>query len=249
MENRVEIHWAYPDSVTDQDASTLSEKEQLQSKAFRFEKHRKLYLASHHFLRQILSYHEPLSPSEWKYDYNQFGKPFISNVMCKPILFNLSHTEGMIVCAISRTHETGVDIERVRPLNKIADMKRYCLHEMERLEVDSKRTKQDKERLFFTYWTLKEAALKALGSGLNTPLHSLHLTNSSENRWKLNFITPSPRQPKNLQLRTFQLEKSYQLAIATHSAQALSANQELTVSITDSNSSDSSCWNSAVFTS
>ena len=128
-------------------------------------------------------------------------------------------------------------------------MTRYCLHEMERLEVDKEYTQKSKEWLFFTYWTLKEAALKALGEGLSTPLTRLYMIKHTKHKWELNHNSSLPKELKSLQLRSFQIEKSYQLAIAVQMSQAFRSNHELTVSITDANSSDSSCWNTAVFTS
>ena len=85
-----------------------------------------------------------------------------------PIGFNVSHTKGLVACAIAGTREVGVDVECVdRTLtHDIAD--RFFAPR----EVADLRALPDGEqaRAFFDYWTLKEAYIKARGMGLALPL-------------------------------------------------------------------------------
>ncbi|PWQ99263.1 4'-phosphopantetheinyl transferase family protein [Leucothrix arctica] len=243
MKSTAAIHWAYSDSIQPYNTAILSRKEQIQANAFRFDEHRELYLAAHYFLRKVLSYYVPSPLSAWRYDYNYFGKPFISNALSQKIFFNLSHTQGMIVCAVSHTHDIGIDVELKRPINNFKEMSHSCFHSIERNEVLRGITHAEKEDLFFVYWTLKEAAIKAWGEGLSTSLQSFYLYRKVLNQWGVTFVTPQTKKASNLQLNSLTVDNDYQLAIAIQVSSTYCSSQPLMFTITDSNSSDSSCWN------
>lgn len=90
------------------------------------------------------------------------GKPYLKNR--EDIHFNISHCEGMIVCAFS-DEPVGVDVEQVR---KIRD----SLPKRVLTEKEQEFLKQYKENeplyyeFFFRFWTLKESYIKWDGSGL-----------------------------------------------------------------------------------
>lgn len=85
------------------------------------------------------------------------GKPFLKNH--PEIFFNLSHSENMIMCAVSDC-EVGCDIEKIKETtNNIA--KRYFT-DIENKEIASA---SKRDEMFFRIWTLKESYMKALGLG------------------------------------------------------------------------------------
>lgn len=81
--------------------------------------------------------------------------------------FNISHTEGLVVCAIGDS-VLGVDTERIRPF-KGSLMRRMC-SEAERSFVMSAASETERQERFFRLWTLKESFAKAIGRGLAFPL-------------------------------------------------------------------------------
>lgn len=86
-----------------------------------------------------------------------------------PLHFNLSHTDGLIVCGIVLGSEIGVDVEDVTrggDLVKIADR---FFSKMEVADLSLVQEEQQENR-FFDYWTLKESYIKARGMGLSIPL-------------------------------------------------------------------------------
>ncbi|GAB0057988.1 hypothetical protein SIID45300_02323 [Candidatus Magnetaquicoccaceae bacterium FCR-1] len=96
-----------------------------------------------------------------------FGKPSVA----EDIFFNISHTDGLVLCAVTRVGEIGIDCERIRPLD---------LHDFERLfprdaweEIEAA---TDPFLAFFDAWTRREALLKADGRGLSFPLEHLRIT-------------------------------------------------------------------------
>ena len=87
------------------------------------------------------------------------GKPFFPDWPERQ--FNLSHTQGLCLCALSGAGEVGVDIERVRPRRE--NLPRYVMSETELSAFDG--TWEDFTRI----WTLKEAFCKLQGTSVYPP--------------------------------------------------------------------------------
>jgi len=93
-----------------------------------------------------------------------YGKPYFPAL--SQICFNLTHCNGMVACILSRW-EAGIDAEQRRPVKEALIQKVLTNSEREQL---LKNWKQDLERGFLRYWTLKESFIKAIGTGLSYPL-------------------------------------------------------------------------------
>lgn len=78
------------------------------------------------------------------------GKPFLID---SSLFISLAHSADYVGCAVS-DNAVGIDIEKIRPV-KSSVIKRVCSTE----EIINIKTDAD----FFTYWTLKEAYVKATG--------------------------------------------------------------------------------------
>jgi 4'-phosphopantetheinyl transferase len=141
------------------------------SGSFRYERDRRLFLATRVLVRTVLSNYSEVSPADWRFTRNEHGKPLISApTVTPPIHFNLTNTPGLVVCAVSVAHEAvGIDAERIdREVKAIELADRYfSLSEASRLRASP--TAEQLE-LFFAYWTLKESYIKARGLGLTLPL-------------------------------------------------------------------------------
>ena len=82
--------------------------------------------------------------------------------------FNLSHTDGLIACAVTIGREVGVDVEHVgRRLTHDIAGRFFAPREVADLKS---LPVAEQPRVFFDYWTLKEAYIKARGFGLALPL-------------------------------------------------------------------------------
>ena len=86
------------------------------------------------------------------------GKPYFSD---SPWHFSISHTKRRVFCALSRNN-VGIDAEELdRNINlKLADK---VLSPRERVQFDDA---EDKRKALLTFWVLKEAAVKLVGTGL-----------------------------------------------------------------------------------
>lgn len=105
---------------------------------------------------------------DFEIDRTSNHKPFIKN---QEVHFNISHAGNLVVCGISKSI-IGVDIEYVDPKINYNDFK----SQMTPNEFNKIHFSEDKVRSFFTYWTEKEAVIKAHGKGLLIPLQSFEVS-------------------------------------------------------------------------
>ncbi len=171
---RIDIWCAFCDSIADpvllqRYRRLLTDAERAQQARFHFESDRHRYLITRALLRTTLSRYADMAPEDWTFVANAYGRPAIANAGITGLTFNLSHSRKLVVLAVVRGCELGVDTEdtltRAPPL-EIAD--RFFAPE----EVASLRALPERRQLqrFFQHWTLKESYIKARGRGLSLPL-------------------------------------------------------------------------------
>lgn len=145
------------------DMNIFCEEEKLRAESFKFDIDRYYYLARHTLLRKILGKY--IDPEEIKFKYNDHKKPVLLISPSSPDLnFNLSFSSGHFILAICRGTEIGVDIERVKELDKLDQVARtnFTAREYHQLmELPEELRKQ----YFFKLWTRKEAVMKGKGEG------------------------------------------------------------------------------------
>jgi 4'-phosphopantetheinyl transferase len=80
--------------------------------------------------------------------------------------FNLSHSDGLVVCVVSAQSPCGVDVQR-QPVPDLADSAGHLY--LSAAELDELATLPDRLRELraLQLWTLKEAYLKARGTGFS----------------------------------------------------------------------------------
>ncbi|MBD2360280.1 4'-phosphopantetheinyl transferase superfamily protein [Anabaena minutissima FACHB-250] len=147
-------------------ALTLSSDELTRANRFYFPEHRQRFIAGRGMLRQILGSYLGIDPEQVKFDYEARGKPVLAEgLQHSGLLFNLSHSQNLALCAVNYTRQIGVDLECIRPMSDVEALaQRFFLAK----EYDLMRSLPDdqKQKVFFRYWTCKEAYLKATGDGL-----------------------------------------------------------------------------------
>ncbi len=102
------------------------------------------------------------------------GKPFFTDFDLK---FNLSHSGSYVLCAVS-DKEVGCDIEKCR--NADTELARRFFNKSEYEHILSAQTEEEKNILFFRYWTLKESFIKATGIGMRIGLDSFRIVLGDE---------------------------------------------------------------------
>jgi 4'-phosphopantetheinyl transferase len=180
--DEVHVWLAWPDTIGDsaplaEYATLLDADERERWQRFRFAKHRRQFLIAHALVRTTLSRYAPLAPQAWRFRKNRYGRPEIDNeALGPPLRFNLSHTEGLIACAVVLERDVGIDVETTaRNAHTLAIAERFfSADECRELRALAPPAQYDR---FFDYWTLKEAYIKARGMGLALPIgqFSFHL--------------------------------------------------------------------------
>ena len=125
---------------------------------------RKRSLGAGIIIKKILN-ENGLSESSLKYSEN--GKPVADN-----IFFNVSHA-GDYVAGVLSDCEVGCDIEQIADAPfEIAE------HYFNLTECEYIKSQHDKNKAFFTLWTLKESYMKMTGKGMRIPLNSFEIVRS-----------------------------------------------------------------------
>jgi len=154
--------------------STLLHKEEwTRHDRFVFPRDRLLFMATRILVRSVLSKYAPISPQEWQFSTETYGKPFLSGPPLPNVSalhFNLSNAHEMVICAVSTIHsQLGADVERMDRVEQPMDIAEHYFSAVEIAALRQLPVEQQHER-FFAYWTLKESYIKARGLGLNLPL-------------------------------------------------------------------------------
>lgn len=198
----------------------LSKQDRSRVKRFQFLEHKCQLLMGRYLVRTVLSRYSQFLAGDWYFENNEYGKPFIASAllekMTEPLYFNLSHSQGKLVLAISRHELLGVDIEygmKPRRVEKIA--KRYfSSSEIEGFNVLKKAEIQGR---FYDLWSLKEAYIKACGMGLAIPLDHFSFGFQSENIIEIKFDKHRADDPALWQFWQIESEPGYHLSLAVKS--------------------------------
>jgi 4'-phosphopantetheinyl transferase len=147
----------------------LSAQERDRLKRLRSEHSRRDYLIAHALLRTTLAGYLGQAPDDIAFTHNRFGKPRLAEPG-PGLEFNLSHTRGFAVVAVAHGGVVGVDAENTdRVVDAISLQHVLAPAEIRQLEGW---TPEQHRAAVFTFWTLKEAYVKARGEGLSIPLDS-----------------------------------------------------------------------------
>lgn len=117
-------------------------------------------------LRSILAGYLGCAAAEVRFRYGAHGKPHLDlGAHAEHPSFNLSHSHGIAVCAVTRDRQLGVDVEFTA---RRVDFERLAQRFFSRREVDALMALPPTLRRhgFFRCWTGKEAYVKARGEGL-----------------------------------------------------------------------------------
>ncbi len=161
------------DHLRRQCLAVLSGQEMQRYRAYYFDHHREAYLQSHGFLRWVLAQYLPCSPELLEFDVGANGKPSLKPVGKEniiPLQFNLSHSKkGVLVGVSGGDCMLGVDTESHEAARDVMAIAQRQFAEVEFNYLQA----LPQSRLiqgFYSFWTLKEAYVKAQGKGLLMPL-------------------------------------------------------------------------------
>jgi 4'-phosphopantetheinyl transferase len=171
-------------------------------------------LATRAFIRLVLTQYADLRPSELRFRSNPYGKPEIDLPKSARILrFNLSHTRGLLVGAVTCGREVGVDVEAIDRMVDIEAIANRFFSTTEKVALQSLSVPERRQR-FFEYWTLKEAFVKARGEGLSLPLDGFAFVKLDNEGITIKFDPILHEEPGNWHFALFQAELGHLIAVA-----------------------------------
>jgi 4'-phosphopantetheinyl transferase len=168
----LDLYLADPDDLLNEELAQacmplLTEDELQRWRAFKFDRHRREFLATRVLVRTALSQHHPIAARAWRFQRNPYGKPAI-DPPCG-LRFNLSNSLGLVACLIADGLEVGVDVESYDRSTQVAELAPTVFSPQERAQLDALNASDQLDRAL-SLWTLKESYIKARGMGLALPL-------------------------------------------------------------------------------
>jgi 4'-phosphopantetheinyl transferase len=164
------------ESAHERFASLLSEDESARAARYYFERDRRSFVFSRGQMRYLLALYCGVDPVSLRFTAGPSGKPELSadQLFARGISFNLSHSAGRALLAVSDGLPLGIDLEsHDRKTDVLALANRYFF--ASELAAISAAAPEQRVAEFFRFWTAKEAVIKAQGCGLGAPLDSFRV--------------------------------------------------------------------------
>ena len=150
----------------------LSADELARADRFVVETPRRQLTVTRSVLRRLLGAALERDPKSLSFRYGRDGKPSLTG---DELAFNVSHSHGRALIAISAEGTLGVDLEKVREEVRHERVGERYFSAPERAVLRALPPEQ-KAAAFFRCWARKEAWLKAKGTGLRLPLAGFDVT-------------------------------------------------------------------------
>ena len=141
------------------------------------------------------------------FEYGEYNKPYLKNET--DFFFNISHSYDYVILAVS-DKEIGCDIEKIRKYDLKIAKRFFTKNEYENIIGIS--DEEERRRMFFRYWTLKESFIKQNGRGLSQPLNSFEITIDEDEKISVR----TENGDSDLHLTQFELIPGYLIAVCSY---------------------------------
>ena len=192
----------------------LDEEDRRRAEVFVKATSRNQHVVGRGMARRLLS-GDQVEPQAIRFAVESHGKPYVVEPEAVRRPFNLAHTDGLVLCGIGNHHHrlVGVDVERLdrRTDPSLAD-RYFSPPEIELIH----RCPNDADRrvTFLKIWTLKEAFIKAIGTGLQTPLADFTFRSVDSDTPSIELLDPKLDQGHRWQFFSFRPRPGFIAAIA-----------------------------------
>jgi 4'-phosphopantetheinyl transferase len=185
-------------------AGILSDEERARAARYLSPSAHNQFVVGRGLLRTLLGRYLGRDPCRVAFRLGPQGKPALAG--SDALHFNVSHSHGLALFAVTRHGPVGVDVERVRPFPNDLDLAErfFCPPEARALRALAPEARRE---AFFHVWTRKEAYLKASGTGLAGGLERVEVSvapgeparvlrvegdEGPARGWSLEALTPAP---------------------------------------------------------
>lgn len=212
---RGEIHlWYAPLQASPADRkryrSLLSPREVERAERLRFEDSRAKFTASRGILREILSGYTAQPPDRIEIDQRATGKPYLPG---SALQFNLSHSNGCLVCGVTVDNPLGIDYQVMYELANMDTLVSSFFSPRE-WEAFTRRDGNQALDFFFSTWVRKEAFMKATGLGFHLPPDGFSILSDNGSSPRLKLDAESSLQDEDWTIRDLTLQPGYKGALA-----------------------------------
>jgi 4'-phosphopantetheinyl transferase len=197
--------WSAPLDLTPAYMSALRDAlttgEICKAESFCFERDRVHFIAARGLLRVILGRYLNRKPAHLCFEFGPYWKPFLSTSPgMVPISFNVSHSQGLALLAVTLGREIGIGVEYLRTDFSWQEVAERFFSPHENADL---RALPEREQLeaFFSCWTRKEAYIKARGEGLSHVLDQFDVSVDPKEPARLLTTRGDPREASHWSLQ------------------------------------------------
>ncbi|MEQ8525634.1 4'-phosphopantetheinyl transferase superfamily protein [Gracilimonas sp.] len=177
----------------------LTEDERKEYESFSSNNRKAEYVTARRLFRHLLN---DLNISSDQVDLvkEELGKPYARHGK-ELIYLSFTHSTSKVYCALSVSKNIGLDVEHVdRQINEAVVHR--ILNEQERESLAAEKPVK--------LWTIKEAAVKCLGTGLRTNLNELTIIKNQKNRFSVRFNNDKLFEICSFRVTNHQIALAYQ---------------------------------------
>jgi 4'-phosphopantetheinyl transferase len=177
-----------------------------------------IFLVAHALTRSLLGGLLNEAPDALRFEASERGRPELAGAAAvSGVRFNLSHTRGLVACAVARTCDVGVDVEQLSRRVELLRVAERVFSPLELRELHALQGEAQRQR-FFALWTLKEAYVKAIGKGLAGPLQAISFFPAAPDPVPLQFEPEAGDREGDWCFRRCRPDAEYALAVALRAA-------------------------------
>jgi 4'-phosphopantetheinyl transferase len=177
--------WAAPIAVNNRKLAQLASLHSNQERERNRSSHQQVpaglsrYSVTQGLLRTILAKYLHVDPATIEFEYGVAGKPYLAaNGSTQPLKFNLSHSGGTALVAVTRENDIGIDIEHMTLGRDLTQLAENSLTRSE-WKLWSNAINASQRKIFYRLWVRKEAYLKGTGTGLSFPVNRVDVSVAS----------------------------------------------------------------------
>jgi len=201
-------------SQRDKFLHTLAAEEQTRAELFYFQTDSEHFINAHGILRAILGLYLNRAPECLSFCYSSYGKPALTRESGgDAIRFNMSHSRGVALYAVTRGREIDVDLEFIRSDLEVEQIAERFFSRSEIATLRALPTDLQKYA-FFLCWTRKEAYIKARGEGLSLTLDQFDVSLIPGEPAELLSTQPDSNEAVGWSLKELTLGPGYVAALA-----------------------------------
>ena len=117
-----------------------------------------------------------------KYVFNKSGKPSLESEGCE---FSISYTNDYVYIAMARDGVIGLDAEQINSID--LNVSKEFMSESELIELEKSINKYE---YFYKIWTLKEAYVKLIGTGIDSSIVDIEFIEDKNGKFSLSKEKP-----------------------------------------------------------